>query len=72
MEFSMVFFDRICDEIVVDKVIVDDFEGAYQAVKHLISIGCRRIAHLASHQHLIIAQNRLEGYIKALSDHNVP
>lgn len=38
----------------------------------LISIGCRRIAHLASHQHLIIAQNRLEGYIKALSDHNVP
>jgi len=68
----MVFFDRICDEIVTDRVIVDDFEGAYQATKHLISIGCKRIAHLASHPHLIIAQNRQEGYIKALSDHNVP
>ena len=34
----LVFFDRICNEIDTDRVIVDDEVGAYEAVKHLINI----------------------------------
>ena len=51
----VVFFDRACDEIETDKVIVDDFEGAFNAVDYLIKTGCRRIAHFAGPQHLQIA-----------------
>ncbi|MEG2946498.1 MAG: LacI family DNA-binding transcriptional regulator, partial [Bacteroidales bacterium] len=39
----MVFFDRICGELNTDRVVVDDFQGALAAVRHLISVGCRRI-----------------------------
>jgi len=68
----LVFFDRICDEIETDRVIVDDEQGAYDAVNHLIDIGCRNIVHLCGPQNLKIGKHRKEGYIRALKDHNMP
>jgi LacI family transcriptional regulator len=62
----LVFFDRVCDEIECDKVIVDDFEGAFNAVDYLIKTGCRRIAHFSGPQHLQISYLRKRGYISAL------
>lgn len=68
----MVFFDRICGDIDTDRVVVDDFNGAYAAVQHLISVGCKRIAHLSAPQQMQIAQKRQMGYIQALKDHRLP
>ncbi|MBZ4676552.1 MAG: LacI family transcriptional regulator [Anaerophaga sp.] len=68
----MVFFDRICEDILTDRVITDDFKGAHIATSHLIERGCRNILHLAAPQHLIIGSQRKEGYIKALQDNNIP
>lgn len=67
----VVFFDRACDEIETDKVIVDDFEGAYHAVDYLIKTGCRRIAHFAGPQHLQISYQRKRGYISALEKNGI-
>ena len=64
----MFFFDRGCDEIPVSQVVVDDFEGAYKLVTHLIETGYRRIAHLAGPKFLSIADQRYRGYCKALDD----
>ncbi len=62
----IVFFDRACDEIPVHKVIIDDEEGAFKVVTHLIQSGCKRIAHLAGPLSLQIGKNRLKGYQRAL------
>lgn len=67
----LVFFDRVCDEIDTDRVIVDDEAGAYEAVSHLISIGCRNIIHLSGPPNLLIGKNRENGYLRALRDHNI-
>jgi LacI family transcriptional regulator len=67
----IVFFDRICEEIETDRVIVDDEAGAYQAVNHLLDIGCERIIHLAGPSHLNIGMNRQEGYMRALRERNI-
>jgi len=69
--FPLVFFDRVCNEIQADKVIVDDMEGAYVATKHLIENGCRKISFFSGPQHLLIVQNRLSGYRKALEEANI-
>ncbi len=37
----IVFFDRICEELETDNVIVNDYKGAYEAVEHLIGMGCK-------------------------------
>lgn len=67
----LVFFDRACDEIETDRVIVDDFEGAFNAVDYLIKTGCRRIAHFAGPQHLQISYLRKRGYISALEKNGI-
>jgi LacI family transcriptional regulator len=67
----LVFYDRVCNIPNTDRVIVDDYSGSYKAVKHLIDSGCRRIAHLATSQDLLIGRNRKNGYIQALKDNGI-
>lgn len=67
----IVFFDRVVEDFDTIKVTTDDFESAYLATKHLIERGCKRIAHLGISKNLSIGKKRLNGYIKALADHNM-
>ena len=62
----IVFFDRVCQEMKTDKVVVDDFDGAFKAVDYLIKTGCKKIAHFGSSQHMLIGRNRQNGYLHAL------
>lgn len=67
----MVFIDRSCDVVNADKVLVDDFDGAYKATKHLIENGCKNIIHLAGPQNLDIGIKRKEGFLAALNEFNI-
>jgi len=67
-----VFFDRVCEDINVDKVVVDDYEGAFKAVEHLILSGYKRIAHLAGPKQISIGKDRFRGYFDALQKHDMP
>lgn len=67
----IVFFDRVPNDFQADRVIIDDYNGAYQAVKHLINTGCRQIAHLGTSRDMGIGKDRYEGYIQALRDHRL-
>ena len=67
----MVMFDRITDEINCDKVIVDDFDSAFNSTQHLINIGCTNIALFSTIDKLSVGKLRAEGYLKALKDNNI-
>ena len=67
----IVFFDRMVEEIISDRVVIDDFGGAYKATEHLIIQGRRKIVHFEGPQNRLIGQNRLNGYLKAMSDNGV-
>ncbi|MBO9572138.1 MAG: LacI family DNA-binding transcriptional regulator [Chitinophagaceae bacterium] len=67
----IVMFDRIIDSVDCSKVIVNEYEGAYKAVEHLIKKGCKRIAHLAGPKDLLISHNRKQGYLDAMADHKI-
>lgn len=68
----LVFFDRVSEQMEVDKVIIDDFCAAYKATEHLISIGCKRIAHFAGAQSRNIYKSRQGGYVEALQNYGIP
>ena len=70
-EIPLVFFDREREELHADSVIVDDYSGAYNAVTHLISKGCKKIAFFSAPQHLVLGKNRLEGYKAALENNGI-
>jgi LacI family transcriptional regulator len=66
----VVFFDKVpvSDFKNTSKIVVDDFQGAYNSVQHLISQGRKRIAHFKGPTIAYTSRNRLEGYKKALTD----
>jgi DNA-binding LacI/PurR family transcriptional regulator len=68
----VVFFNRVCEDMNVPTVTVDDYRGAFLAVEHLIQTGRRRIAHLAGPDSLPNSRNRLNGYRDALLHYGLP
>jgi len=68
----LVFFDRMPEVSNVSGVVLDDHQGAYMAVRHLLDQGYRRIAHFAGPQHLNIYKNRHNGYLNALQAFGLP
>lgn len=68
----LVFFDRIPADIETHKVVADNAVGAFQATKHLLETGRRRIAHITSQPGLSITKERLSGYVSALESFGVP
>lgn len=70
-QIPLVFFDRAVPEIDTDKIVVDDFDGAFRVTQHLIDQGYKRIAHLAGPQNLTTYFDRKNGYIEALRKNNI-
>lgn len=68
----VVQFNRVSQELTVPKVIVDDYQGAFNAVEYLIKTGRKRISHLAGPETLNISIQRLNGYLAALKRYNIP
>jgi LacI family transcriptional regulator/LacI family repressor for deo operon, udp, cdd, tsx, nupC, and nupG len=68
----LVFFNRISPDLDTPRVVVDDYEGAFMAVEHLIAQGYRRIAHLAGPPSLLVSRLRQQGYLDALEKRGLP
>ncbi|GAB6928518.1 maltose operon transcriptional repressor MalR [Paenibacillus sp. JCM 10914] len=52
-------------------VDTDNIQAAYDATKHLISLGHKRIGFVSGPPNLIVSQDRMKGYRKALADANL-
>ncbi|WP_178020055.1 substrate-binding domain-containing protein [uncultured Paenibacillus sp.] len=58
----VVVLDRSSDTQKCTLIRCNNYEGAQMAVKHLLDIGCRKIAHIYGPQEIVTAQERLNGY----------
>lgn len=67
----IVFFDRTVEDINTHKVVVDNYQGAYNATQHLLEQGYRRIACVANSEHLNITRERVGGYMAALQQYKL-
>jgi LacI family transcriptional regulator len=68
----VVMFDRVTDEILCDKVIIDDKTAAYEAVQSLIDKGRKKIALVTTMDYVSVGKLRTDGYTKALLDNSIP
>lgn len=67
----VVLFDRISNEILCDKVIIDDQLAAYEATNFLISKGLKKIALLTTVDYVSVGKLRTDGYLNVLHDHGI-
>lgn len=68
----VVMFDRVTNDILCDKVIIDDQSAAYEAVQSLIDKGRKKIALVTTVDYVSVGKLRTDGYIKALLDNDIP
>lgn len=68
----VVMFDRITNDVLCDKVIIDDQLAAYDAVEFLIKRGFKSIGLVTTVDYVSVGKLRTEGYVNALNDHDLP
>lgn len=66
-----VFVHRLFGTPIRNSVVPDDFFGASLAVRHLIGLGHRRIAHISGPQNWHNSKKRLTGYRAELEEHSI-
>ncbi len=67
----VIFFDRILEHELCMGIIIDNFKAAYEATKHLLVQGCRRVMHIGGNPISHVYSERLRGYKKALADQKI-
>lgn len=72
MGFPFVVVGRPENEREVCWVDNDNVSIGYEVTKHLIKMGRKKIAFLGVSSDFIVTLDRLEGYKKALAEHNIP
>ncbi|MEH7355201.1 LacI family DNA-binding transcriptional regulator [Neobacillus drentensis] len=67
----LILIDRLLDGVKCDAVVCDNVNGSYKAIEELIAFGHRRIGIIAGPTNVYTARERLNGYIRALSDYGI-
>ena len=67
-DIPLVFFDRVFECSNCVNVVIDNFRAGYDATKHLISQGCRKIVHVGGSLTRNVYNDRFRGYRQALAD----
>lgn len=67
----IVLYDKITKLIDCHKVVINDQKAAYNATKHLIDIGCNRIAFIRGPLKPQTTIDRAKGYRSALEKHQI-
>lgn len=65
---AVVAFDRMLTELQVDAVLTDNAKGTAEAIRHLASLGHRRIGMVSGPTHLTSGRERLEGWEMAMKE----
>lgn len=68
----LIQFDRIFPDLPGAKIVGNDCKGAYDATKHLIEQGYRKIGTVAGYMSTLVYVERLAGYRMALEDSGIP
>jgi LacI family transcriptional regulator len=68
----IIFFDRVANDLHTTKFITNDYQSGYQATRHLIENGCRKIFFLLLSKEITIGKERLRGYLDAIKASDLP
>src|SRR5258708_26790824 len=67
----LIFFDRVVDVPHCTSIVINNEKAGYDATKHLIENGCKRIIHISGSLNRNVYADRLKGYKKALSEKKI-
>lgn len=69
-DIPVVVFNNVNFDLYVQKIVIDNFQGAYKAVEHLASMNCKNIALVKGDDKSQICSDLYDGYVSALKKYN--
>jgi LacI family transcriptional regulator len=69
--FPLTVFYRETGDLNVDRFLIDNHAAAYLATEHLIGLGHEQIACIKPLSHTNPSGRRVDGFMKAMEDHNL-
>lgn len=70
-QYPFVVIENHFEDLDINNILVDNMEGARNAVSHLIELGHKKIAHITGDISHRVSSDRMNGYIRALQDANL-
>jgi len=67
----LVLFDRVCNDVNVPKVLVNNFEVVAEVVSILVKKGYKRIAHISGVNQMNVFRERQSGYLSSVKKHEI-
>jgi len=70
-KIPVIFFDRCEENHAFSNVLIDNQRAAYQATRHLVEQGCKKIVHVTANLKRNVYVDRFNGYRQALAENNI-
>ncbi len=67
----IIFFDRVYECPNCTSIVIDNLKAGYEATKHLIEQGCKKIVYLGGNLKRNVYKDRFEGYKKAMNEYGM-
>ncbi|GAP39568.1 LacI family DNA-binding transcriptional regulator [Flexilinea flocculi] len=71
MQYPIVMFGQLMDEVKCPKVGCNNFSSAYTITEYLINSGHKKIAHIAGHKETYTGIQRINGYLSAMENYRL-
>lgn len=68
----LIFFDRSPETNAFTNIRINNFQAAYEATKHMLQLGRKRIAHVTVSITQNVYRERFQGYAAALTEFGIP
>ena len=73
LQKPVVLMDRYFPDVTdFNYVVVDNFQGAFVAVSHMVEQGYKKVAIITTTSTQVQMQQRMDGFVDALKKHNLP
>lgn len=69
---NSVLIESNLSDCAADKILLDNFHGAYAATEHLIRQGRKNIIHVTCDMNYDVGLERLNGFVQAMHDYRMP
>ena len=71
-KFPFVLIENEIDDLDINNIVLDNFNGAYKATEHLIKLGFKNIRHFTGDMNYKVSLHRFNGFVKAMQDNAIP
>lgn len=69
--FPFLLIENSFEDMDVNSILINNTQGAYNAVQYLIGLGHRNIAHITGNMNRKVSLDRLNGYVTAMQQHGI-